>query len=81
MAMARLLKEGKIRAIGVSNFSPAQMAAFGKVAPIHAVQPPYYLFERAIEADVLPYARKPIADPIGPEFIAPPAHAEGRDAA
>jgi aryl-alcohol dehydrogenase-like predicted oxidoreductase len=56
-AMAELLKAGKIRAIGVSNFSPAQMDAFAAVAPLHVVQPPYNLFERAIEADVFPYAR------------------------
>jgi aryl-alcohol dehydrogenase-like predicted oxidoreductase len=57
-AMADLLKAGKIRAIGVSNFSPAQMDAFAAVAPLHAVQPPYNLFERGIETDVLPYARE-----------------------
>ena len=57
-AMADLLKAGKIRAIGVSNFSPAQMDGFAAVAPLHAVQPPYNLFERGIEADVLPYARE-----------------------
>ena len=55
-ALARLLKEGKIRAIGVSNYSSEQMAAFREVAPIHSVQPPYNLFEREAEADVLPYA-------------------------
>jgi aryl-alcohol dehydrogenase-like predicted oxidoreductase len=55
-AMAELHGAGKIRAIGVSNFSPAQMEAFRAVAPLHAVQPPYNLFERGIEADVLPYA-------------------------
>jgi aryl-alcohol dehydrogenase-like predicted oxidoreductase len=57
-AMADLLRAGKIRAIGVSNFSPAQMDAFRAVAPLHAAQPPYNLFERAIEKDVLPYCRK-----------------------
>jgi aryl-alcohol dehydrogenase-like predicted oxidoreductase len=56
-AMADLLGAGKIRAIGVSNFSPAQMDAFRKVAPLHTAQPPYNLFERAIERDVLPYCR------------------------
>jgi aryl-alcohol dehydrogenase-like predicted oxidoreductase len=56
-AMSDLLKAGKIRAIGVSNFSPAQMDAFRAVAPLHAVQPPYNLFERGIEAGVFPYAR------------------------
>jgi aryl-alcohol dehydrogenase-like predicted oxidoreductase len=54
-AMASLFKQGKIRAIGVSNFSPGQMNEFGLVAPIHAAQPPYNLFEREIENDVLPY--------------------------
>lgn len=49
---------GKIRAVGVSNFSPAQMDAFRAVAPLDAVQPPYNLFEREIEADVLPYAAR-----------------------
>jgi len=57
-AMADLLRAGNIRAIGVSNFSPAQMDAFRAVAPLHAVQPPYNLFERGIEADVFPYAQK-----------------------
>lgn len=51
-----LRREGKIRAIGVSNFSPEQMDAFRRAAPLAAVQPPYNLFEREIEADVLPYA-------------------------
>jgi aryl-alcohol dehydrogenase-like predicted oxidoreductase len=55
-ALARLLKEGKIRAIGVSNYSAAQMAQFREAAPIHSVQPPYNLFERAAEAEVFPYA-------------------------
>jgi aryl-alcohol dehydrogenase-like predicted oxidoreductase len=53
-AMATLFKQGKIRAIGVSNFSPAQMNEFALVAPIHTAQPPYNLFERAIESSVLP---------------------------
>jgi len=55
LAMADLHRAGKIRSIGVSNFSPGQIEAFRKVAPVHTVQPPYNLFERAIERDVLPY--------------------------
>jgi aryl-alcohol dehydrogenase-like predicted oxidoreductase len=54
-AMAAMHRAGKIRAIGVSNFSPAQMDEFRKAAPLHTAQPPYNLFERAIEQDVLPY--------------------------
>jgi aryl-alcohol dehydrogenase-like predicted oxidoreductase len=56
-AMHDLLKRGKIRAIGVSNFSVEQIERFRKVAPLHSVQPPYNLFERSIEADILPYCR------------------------
>ncbi len=55
-SLARLLNEGKIRAIGVSNYSPAQMKEFLEAAPIHSVQPPYNLFEREAESGVLPYA-------------------------
>jgi aryl-alcohol dehydrogenase-like predicted oxidoreductase len=51
-----LRREGKIRAIGVSNYSPEQMDAFRAAAKLDAVQPPYNLFERQIEADVLAYA-------------------------
>ncbi len=55
-ALRGLFEQGTIRAIGVSNFSSAQMEAFRAVAPLHVVQSPYNLFERQIEHDVLPYA-------------------------
>ena len=51
-------RDGKIRAIGVSNYTPAHMDAFRKEAPLATIQPPYNLFERGIEEDVLPYAKK-----------------------
>jgi len=57
-AMHTLYKDGKIRAIGVSNFSIDQMEQFRRVAPIHVLQPPYNLFERDIEAESLPYCHK-----------------------
>jgi aryl-alcohol dehydrogenase-like predicted oxidoreductase len=57
-AMEDMRREGKIRAIGVSNYSPEQMDAFRAAAGLDAVQPPYNLFEREIEADVLPYAKR-----------------------
>lgn len=56
--MKELLESGKIRAIGVSNYSPEQMDAFREVAPIHVCQPPYNLFERGIENDIIPYCKK-----------------------
>lgn len=55
--LAAFRREGKIRAIGVSNFDVAQMDRFRAVAPIATIQPPYNLFERGAEDDVLPYAR------------------------
>jgi aryl-alcohol dehydrogenase-like predicted oxidoreductase len=57
-AMQTLFEQGKIRAIGVSNFSVAQIERFRRVAQLHVVQPPYNLFEREIEVDLLPYCRK-----------------------
>jgi aryl-alcohol dehydrogenase-like predicted oxidoreductase len=56
-AMYALYNQGKIRAIGVSNFSVDQIARFRSVAPLHVLQPPYNLFERGIETDLLPYTR------------------------
>jgi len=53
-----LRRAGKIRAVGVSNFSPPQMDEFRTAAQLDAVQSPYNLFEREIEADVLPYAAR-----------------------
>ncbi len=54
--LRELYEQGKIRAIGVSNYSPEEMTRFQAVAPLHTIQPPYNLFEREIERDVLPYA-------------------------
>jgi aryl-alcohol dehydrogenase-like predicted oxidoreductase len=55
-ALRALYEAGHIRAIGVSNYSPEQMNAFGAYARLDAVQPPYNLFEREVEDAVLPYA-------------------------
>jgi aryl-alcohol dehydrogenase-like predicted oxidoreductase len=54
--LRELYEQGKIRAMGVSNYSPEQMDRFKAIAPLHTIQPPYNLFEREIELDVLPYA-------------------------
>lgn len=47
--LAEFQREGKVRALGVSNFSVAQMEEFRCVAPLASNQPPYNLFERQIE--------------------------------
>jgi aryl-alcohol dehydrogenase-like predicted oxidoreductase len=57
-AMHQLYSQGKIRAIGVSNYSIEQMELFRAAAPLHTAQPPYNLFERGIERDILPYCRE-----------------------
>ena len=54
--MARLKEEGKVRYIGVSNFSTAQMQRAQRIAPITSLQPKYSLLAREIEESVLPYA-------------------------
>jgi aryl-alcohol dehydrogenase-like predicted oxidoreductase len=56
-ALNRLYRQGKIRAIGVSNYSVKQMTLFREAAPLHTAQPPYNLFERGVEKNVLPYCR------------------------
>ncbi len=53
--MAALKKEGKIRNIGVSNFSVAQMKRAQAIAPITSLQPRYSLLHRDIEAQILPF--------------------------
>jgi aryl-alcohol dehydrogenase-like predicted oxidoreductase len=58
-ACAELLKAGKIRAIGVSNYSVAQLEEWRATGvPLHSVQSPYSILRPAIAADVLPYAAK-----------------------
>ena len=57
-ALENLYQAGKIRAIGVSNFTPSQMDELQKTVPLHSLQPPYNLFEREIEQEILPYCRE-----------------------
>ena len=56
-ALARFQKEGKIRWIGVSNFSVEQMKRALKIAPVTSLQPPYSMLRRAIEEEILPFTR------------------------
>jgi aryl-alcohol dehydrogenase-like predicted oxidoreductase len=56
-ALAELVSEGKIRHVGVSNYDTAQIEEFSATLPIEAVQPPYHMFRRDIERDLLPYCR------------------------
>ncbi len=55
--LGELLKEGKIRAIGVSNYSVEEMETFQKTAPLHSAQPPFNLFEKEAEGTILAYCK------------------------
>jgi aryl-alcohol dehydrogenase-like predicted oxidoreductase len=55
--LARFHEQGKLRWIGVSNFSVEQMKRVQKIAPITSLQPPYSMLRRAIEQEVLPFTQ------------------------
>lgn len=55
--MAKLKEEGKVRAIGVSNFNVEQMQRAQRIAPIDSLQPPYSLIRRDVENDVLKFCK------------------------
>ena len=57
-AMADLVKEGKVRYIGVSNFSLSQLKRAHAIHPITSLQPPYSMLKRDIEEEILPYCRE-----------------------
>ena len=54
-ALNKLKEQGKIRAIGVSNFSRAQLEEASQYGRIDSLQPPYSLFWRQVEKDAIPY--------------------------
>ena len=56
--MADLKREGKVRWIGISNFSVAQMERALKIAPITSLQPPYSAINRAVEPAILPFCKE-----------------------
>ena len=57
-ALDQLVREGKIRYVGVSNYDVKQMQAFEQVRKLDSLQPPYSLFRRDIEQDILPYTEQ-----------------------
>ena len=56
--LARFQEQGKVRFIGVSNFTVAQMRRVQAIAPITSLQPPYSLLRRDIETEILPFCRQ-----------------------
>ncbi|MFD6157389.1 aldo/keto reductase [Nocardia sp. NPDC060256] len=70
-ALAELVAAGKIRHVGVSNYDVGQIAEFSATLPVETVQPPYHLFRRGIEDELLPYCR---AHHLGVLVYGPLAH-------
>ncbi|MHB8571481.1 MAG: aldo/keto reductase [Candidatus Dormibacteria bacterium] len=56
--MTRLVEEGKVRFIGVSNFNVEQMATCEAIAHVDSLQPQYNLFHRDAEAEILPWCER-----------------------
>lgn len=54
-AMQRLLEQGKIRAIGVSNFGCQSLSQARRCGPVHSLQSPYSMLQRDVEDEILPY--------------------------
>lgn len=57
-ALTRFQQQGKIRHIGVSNFSASELSEALRVVPIFSAQPHYSLLERSCEKDLLPLCVK-----------------------
>lgn len=57
-AFVKLLQDGKIRSVGVSNFNVEQLARFHAVCPVSAVQPRYNMLQRGIETDLIPWCQQ-----------------------
>jgi len=56
--LAELKRQGKLRHVGVSNFDAQELEHFDRTLPVETLQPPYHLFRREIERDVLPWCRE-----------------------
>jgi aryl-alcohol dehydrogenase-like predicted oxidoreductase len=70
-ALRDLITEGKISHVGVSNYNAEQMAEISATLPVETLQPPYHLFRREIEDEVLPYC---LDNNIGVLVYGPLAH-------
>ncbi|MDX6227587.1 MAG: hypothetical protein QOI76_977 [Frankiales bacterium] len=70
-ALNQLVSEGMIRHVGVSNYDAKQIDALSRHARVETLQPPYHMFRRDIEAEILPYAA---AHDIGVLAYGPLAH-------
>ena len=70
-ALSEFVEEGKVRYVGVSNYSARQMHELERHTKIDTLQPPYHIFRRGVEKHVLPYCE---AHGIGALAYGPLAH-------
>jgi aryl-alcohol dehydrogenase-like predicted oxidoreductase len=70
-ALAELKEAGKVAHVGVSNFDAEQLEEFSRALPVETLQPPYHLFRRDVEDEVLPYCAE---NDIGVLVYGPLAH-------
>ena len=56
--LAALQREGKVRWIGVSNFTVEELAKAQSIAPVTSLQPPYSLLKRDVEKELLPWCER-----------------------
>ncbi|MFW6331336.1 MAG: aldo/keto reductase [Gemmatimonadota bacterium] len=70
-ALQQFVEEGKVRYVGVSNYSARQMHEFERHLKLDTLQPPYHIFRRDVEKHVLPYCE---AHGIGTLVYGPLAH-------
>lgn len=57
-AMAKLVKQGKVRYIGASNFTTEQLKRIQKVHPVASLQPPYSMLKRTFEDELMGYCKE-----------------------
>jgi aryl-alcohol dehydrogenase-like predicted oxidoreductase len=53
--MVKLARQGKVRYIGVSNFTVEQIKRVREIAPVASLQPPYSMLRREVENELLGY--------------------------
>lgn len=56
--LAKLVEEGKIRYIGVSNFNVEQLKRIQRIAPVASLQPPYSMLHREVEDELLGFCEE-----------------------
>jgi aryl-alcohol dehydrogenase-like predicted oxidoreductase len=54
-ALSKLQEQGKIRCFGLSNFSREQVLECLRTGPVYSLQPPYNIFERQAEKELIPF--------------------------